>query len=224
MKKFIIFLLCLPIICFAKITTLPTVAIGLSGGPEIGFVRVSSDSLFRTFYEFAFDIQKPLIQWNVCYPNTTCLPGEKMVYVQYLDTEKNILGTAQQVITYEKSKQVKKLELPKKSELPTPEIFEKKIPDSIEVPSLFPETKIVPGCVYQNAKNYNSNATIDDGSCIFPEKKLFGVPQKVIISSGVVTGILQTLFLFFGYGIKITEMPLLFTRMITQILVFYFWF
>jgi len=35
----------------------------------------------------------------------------------------------------------------------------------------------IQGCIYQNALNYNENANIDDGSCLFDQEK-FPIPQR----------------------------------------------
>lgn len=222
MKKLLFITLLIPFIVFARSTETPTVAVHLSGGNEVGYVWFSNNDLFNPHKEFIFDVEKPIINWNICYPKTECSSGDKIVFVQYLDNEKKVLGVAQQTITYQKQIQQIPKPIIKKPVIKSEPIITSEIETEEPIPEQQPVSNNVQifGCTDSSAINYSNNATNNDGSCLFVSTEQNTSLEKKIITAGVTLGVVQTLFLFLGYGIKLAEIPLLISRFFAQFLIF----
>jgi hypothetical protein len=221
MKYFFVSLLCTPLFAWAMVTSHePVVALGLSGGTEVGFVRVSNSESFLTFKEFPYDSQKPIINWDICYPKQTCSFGNKMVFVEYLDHQKRILATVSQVVNYRSNTlpTIPQQNNPKQVISPLDIPVEPAI-ETFEPKQITPESNtIVPGCTDSKAVNFFKDANQDNGSCVFPP--VVKTSPTVGLTSGLIIGGLQTIFLFTGYGMRVAEIPLLVSRFFSQLLFF----
>jgi hypothetical protein len=216
-KKYLLTaLLFLPLYSFGMTTNQSSVVLSLSTGDEIGFVQISNQESFEIFKEFIFNPEKSTIRWDICYLQKTCSPGQKKVFVRYLDHQKNILGVAEKTINYQK--QITKSVVPLSPPVDTPTELspEPPIVSVSDEPVIGEDVTKIPGCTQISAQNYDPSATIDNGSCVSVSRN-YHIP---ILSVGLIAGIVQTIFAIGSFGVSLVEVPLFISRMVSQFFIF----
>ncbi len=215
-----------PVSTYAAMTTdRPTVGIQLFGDDHVSSVQVANNSTFSPSETYDYSPEKSMIQWNVCFPATTCSGGLKTVYVRYLDSNRQVLGTATQQVDYQKPTPKKEIVNPIQKQ-PDPIIPPRDIESEVSnsIPDVQPVETLVGGCTDPVAKNYTVGNDYNDGSCVYQQhqqqRSQHSQVSPIILSTGVIVGIMQTLFLFGGFGIKLVELPLMITRFFSQFLIF----